>query len=119
VNHADREAPPVLTHYIAFEPGRWQHLRAFCADRRRMVRRCLSHVAAIVGCDVSSLVRRVTVQTLGHAMAVPLPGKLFFDPNAHRASGRVVYAGVDTGRLPILAEAVDSGLEAARIIAAS
>jgi hypothetical protein len=27
-----------------------------------------------------------------------------------------VYAGVDTGRLPLLAEAFDSGLEAARLV---
>ena len=118
VNHADRDAPPVLTHYIAYEPGRWQHVRAFFVNRRELILRCLSHVAAIVGRDVSSLVRAVTVQTLGHAMAVPLPGKLFFDPNARRGCERVVHAGVDTGRLPLLAEAFDSGLEAARIIAA-
>ena len=119
VNHADPDAPPILTHYIAYEPGRWEHVRAFFADRREMVRRCLGHVAAIVGRDVASLVRAVTVQTLGHAMAVPLPGRLFFAPNTQRRSERVVYAGVDTGRLPLLAEAFDSGLEAARLIASA
>ncbi len=118
INHHDKDAPPVLTHYIAFEPGRWQHMRALFANPRELVSRCVSHVSAIVGRDISRSVEKVTVQKLGHAMAAPLVGKLFYDPNARRAHERVVYAGVDTGRLPLIADAFDSGLEAAKLVRA-
>ncbi len=115
-NRHTPEAPPVLTHYLAFPPGKREHARALFATPQGLVRLCLRQLAAVVGRDVSDLVERATVQKLGHAMPTPVPGALFFEPNLRRRTPRIVYAGVDTGRLPLLAEALDSGLEAARTL---
>jgi hypothetical protein len=112
-NHFQRDDPPVLGHYIVFPPGGWHHLPALLERPHRIVRFCLERLRCLVGRDVSAEVERVVVQKLGHAMPAPVPGTLFTDPNERRASPRVLYAGVDCGRLPLLIEAFDSGLEAA------
>jgi len=116
VNRAEPDAPPVLTHYIALGQGRVAHLRTLLWSAPALVSFCVRQLAALIGRQVHDEIERVTIQKLGHAMPVPVPGSLFFDPNARRRHRRVVYAGVDTGRLPLLAEAIDSGLEAARTL---
>ena len=118
INHHEPDAPPLLTHYLTFAPGRMNHLRAFLRRPRELTTFCLRQLSALVGRDVSPDLRRVVVQKLGHAMPTPVPGSLGYDPNARRSDPRVVFAGVDTGRLPLVAEAMDSGLEAARLVRA-
>jgi len=49
---------------------------------------------------------------MGHAMSVPTPRFLFNDANDKGTD--LIYAGVDNGRLPLLYEAMDSGLMASR-----
>ena len=51
------------------------------------------------------------INVMGHAMAIPGPGFLFNDANHQNTE--LAYAGVDNGRLPLLFEALDSGLMAA------
>jgi hypothetical protein len=51
---------------------------------------------------------------MGHAMPIPQPGYLFKDANTNRSNPNLVYAGVDNGRLPLLFEAMDSGIMAAK-----
>ena len=117
-NHHRPEEPPVIGHYIVFPPGRWHHLPALVDRPRRIVRFCLERLRCLVGRDVSADIERVVIQKLGHAMPTPVPGALFTEPNERRACERILYAGVDCGRLPLLIEAFDSGLEAARRIEA-
>lgn len=54
------------------------------------------------------------INVMGHAMPIPEPGYLFKDANTRSKSG-VLYAGVDNGRLPLLYEAVDSGVMTANM----
>jgi glycine/D-amino acid oxidase-like deaminating enzyme len=112
VNHAQHDAPAVLGHYLAYEYAS----QALVASPRLLVRDSLSHTSALLGTDAASSLRSVRIEKFGHAMPKPLPGTLFIDANNRRVSERVVYAGVDTGRLPLLAEAFDSGLEAAKAL---
>ncbi|MBC7792202.1 MAG: FAD-dependent oxidoreductase [Clostridia bacterium] len=112
VNHAQHDGPVVLGHYLAYERA----FPAMLAGPRKLVKAAMTHTSALVGVDATKSLRHVMIEKFGHAMPIPLPGKLFLNPNARRTSERVVYAGVDTGRLPLLAEALDSGLEAAKLI---
>ena len=55
----------------------------------------------------------------GHAMPIPAPSYLLNNRNKSLiAEQGFFFAGVDNGRLPLLFEAVDSGLEAAELAAA-
>ena len=61
-------------------------------------------------------VAKVIIKQMGHAMPIPSPGHLFNDGNDFRSNSNLVYAGVDNGRLPLLFEAVDSGIGAVDIV---
>lgn len=52
------------------------------------------------------------IKVMGHAMPIPKPGYLFKDAN-DSSNANMLYAGVDNGRLPLIFEALDSGIEAA------
>jgi len=112
-NHRQSEDPPILTHYMVLPPGRLGHARVMLARPGRLAQFCRRQMEHYLGRDVGRDIQRVTIQKLGHAMPTPVPGSLLRDPNARRSSARIIYAGVDTGRLPILSEALDSGLQAA------
>ncbi len=56
------------------------------------------------------MVEKVFIKAMGHAMPIPVPGYLFNDHNINRKHKNLAFAGVDNGRLPLLLEAVDSGL---------
>lgn len=106
--------PLVLSHYLVWPPSRWGHVALLTTSAQQLINFCFRQMARVVGRDILKEVKRITLQKFGHSMPTPLPHNLFFSPNARRAHERIVYAGVDTGRLPLLAEAIDSGLEAAR-----
>ena len=55
------------------------------------------------------------IKVMGHAMPIPAPGYLLKDAN-NASNAEMIYAGVDNGRLPLLYEALDSGLQAASLI---
>lgn len=57
----------------------------------------------------------VNIKLMGHAMPIPKPGYLSFkDVPTH--SSNIIFAGVDTGRLPLFYEACDSGIQAGKIL---
>ncbi len=62
--------------------------------------------------SIENFVRHVNLNVLGHAMPIPKPNYLTFS-NVPQFSERIIFAGVDTGRLPLFYEACDSGLQAA------
>ena len=65
---------------------------------------------------INGAVEKMFFKVHGHGMSIPKPGFLFDDQNNHRQYPDLVYAGVDNARLPLFFEAVDSGLEAAKLL---
>jgi len=62
------------------------------------------------------MVEKVFIKVMGHGMPIPVPGYLFNDRNKNRKYKHMAFAGVDNGRLPLLLEAIDSGLCAVKEI---
>ncbi len=116
VNHNARSELPVVTHYLAFAPGRLEHLRALLSKPKDLIHLCLQQLELLLGANASKYLRSVVIQKLGHAMPTPVPESLFIEPNKNRPSPRIVFAGVDTGRLPLVSEALDSGIVAAKAL---
>lgn len=52
----------------------------------------------------------VQMKLMGHAMPVPKPGYLLKDMNDSKSESDFIFAGVDNHRLPLLFDAMDSGL---------
>ena len=66
------------------------------------------------GQSLKKHIEKVVITQMGHAMPIPKPGYLFSDVNDNRNNPKLVYAGVDNGRLPLLFEALDSGISAVK-----
>ena len=81
-----------------------------------MVKQTVRHLSDYFGQSLEQMVEKVFVKLMGHAMPVPEPGYLFKDGNAQRSHPNLVYAGVDNHRLPLLFEALDSGVVAANLL---
>ncbi|TAF31783.1 MAG: FAD-dependent oxidoreductase [Cytophagales bacterium] len=108
----------VLTVYFCFKPSE----RALMQDWHKpdgikpLVERAIVAISDYYKQDVSNQIEKVFVKLMGHAMPLPAPNYLFNDQNKQRSHQKLVYAGVDNSRLPLLFEAVDSGLMAAKLL---
>ena len=108
--------PTVLTAYFCLPRQARKLLLEVAANPVPWVNRALEAIAESLGSRVETHVLKAFIKIHGHAMPIPVPNYLFRDANAHRKYPDLVYAGVDNGRLPLLFEALDSGLSAVRAL---
>jgi protoporphyrinogen oxidase len=106
----------VLTAYYCFKPSQRLLLAKIEENKNRIIRQTIRYMSKYYNTDMSGHIRNIYVKVLGHAMPVPRPGFLFNDKNKVRAYKDLIYAGVDNSRLPLLFEAIDSGIMAANLI---
>lgn len=109
-----------LTAYYCFPP--WQRDKVMGlegAAAQQLVRHTVGHMARYFGMEAAQLgqmVEKVFMKPMGHAMPVPVPGYLLKDKNQNRPYPNLTFAGVDNARLPLLFEALDSGICAAKLL---
>lgn len=106
----------VLTAYYCLPAKSREDLIHVKENKEPIAQKTIDQISAYFGKDITSAVQKVFIKVMGHAMPIPAPGYLFDDKNQYRKNKNLVYAGVDNSRLPLLAEAVDSGLEAVRLL---
>ncbi|GAB5524001.1 MAG: NAD(P)/FAD-dependent oxidoreductase [Roseivirga sp.] len=104
----------VLTAYYCMPLESREDLRNVETNKEVIAEKTLGYLNQYFKRDIGPLVEHVYIKVMGHAMPIPGPGYLFNDKNAIRKYKNLTFAGVDNGRLPLLFEAVDSGLEAAK-----
>ena len=104
----------VFTAYYCFNPNQRPYLANIRHNAQEIVHKTVETIALYFDGEVSPLVEKVFIKVLGHAMPIPKTHYLFSDKNSHRSEPNLVYAGVDNSRLPLLFEALDSGIEAVR-----
>ena len=105
----------VLTVYYCFKPEEREMMSLIEERKQTFVDQSLSHLEKYFDTSFKNQVEKVIIKQMGHAMPIPNPGYLFNDGNDSRSNSNLVYAGVDNGRLPLLFEAVDSGILAVDI----
>ncbi len=108
--------PQVLTAYHCFPQSDRNALVDIEKNPQVIVSDTINKISDYLGNDVASVVDKVFVKLMGHAMPIPYPGYLFNDKNQTRSEKDLVYAGVDNSRLPLLFEAMDSGIQAAQLL---
>ncbi len=106
----------VLTAYYCLPQSQRESLLSMKTALRGWVATTMSYINKALGTDISPRTRKVYVTVHGHGMPIPRPGYLFRDGNEKRGNPNLVYAGVDNGRLPLVFEALDSGLLAADLL---
>ncbi|MEQ9286286.1 MAG: FAD-dependent oxidoreductase [Cyclobacteriaceae bacterium] len=107
----------VFTAYYCLPVGSRDDLLQVEKEKKTIAQSTVRHVGDYFRKDISGYVKQVFIKAMGHAMPIPGPGYLFDDKNQYRTNKQLAYAGVDNSRLPLFYEAVDSGLEAVKILA--
>ncbi len=120
----------VATHQMGVDQGPtvWTYYYAFAGQDRRPARQTLLDASwkdlalSAVG-DLSQahprlaqLISRIDVCKWGHAMAVPRPGFIWGSARKKAAEplGEIHFAHADVSGLPLIEDAIDSGLRAAK-----
>jgi hypothetical protein len=102
----------VLTAYYCFPDIHHYIVKNFESSAKELVHETVSNISLYYKKDISKFVKQAHIKLLGHAMPIPQPGyltkeRLLFKDN-------LAFAGVDTGRLPLMFDALDSGIQAGK-----
>lgn len=112
-------AHSVLTAYFCLDESQRISLTTFRNAPEPLVNQTVRAIEATLNCSVLPHITAAAVKLHGHGMPIPKPHYLFRDGNLARSHADLVYAGVDNGRLPLLFEALDSGISAANLLIAA
>lgn len=103
----------VLTAYYCLPPESRNYLANISKYKHQIVSKTVENLNAYFSQKIENHIAKVNIKVMGHAMAIPTPGYLFNDKNDLWADKSFRFAGVDNGRLPLLFDALDSGVVAA------
>ncbi len=106
----------VLTTYYCLPREYRSSLIHLNQNPKFWVKRTIQSIALSLKKDITPQIQKCFIKLYGHAMPIPRPGYLLTDKNKKRKYPSLVYAGVDTGRLPLFFEAIDSGVMAAALL---
>ncbi len=106
----------ILTLYYCFPPKDRNLLANIETTSSKIITQAINHLESYFNRDLKPLIQKVFINAMGHAMPIPIPNYLLNDKNKTRSNPNLVYAGVDNSRLPLLFEAIDSGIVAANLI---
>ncbi len=110
--YSDHSNLRVLTVYYCFKPEEREMMSLIAERKQTFIDQTIKQLEAYFDKPLKNKIEKVFIKQMGHAMPIPKPGYLFKDANENRSNPNLVYAGVDNGRLPLLFEAMDSGLMA-------
>lgn len=102
----------VLTAYFCYSPQKREDLVDVENNVQPFVDSTIIYLEKVLDTKLLHRIEKVNVNFLGHAMPLPEPKYLIKDYNVSRKYPNFVFAGVDTGRLPLFFEAMESGIEA-------
>ncbi|MGB3467607.1 MAG: FAD-dependent oxidoreductase, partial [Cyclobacteriaceae bacterium] len=102
----------VLTAYYCLPSSSRKYLANVEKQKEQIVRKTLDYLSSYFGENIDNRVEAAFINAMGHAMPIPVPGHLFGNKNIYTAKDGLAFAGVDHHRLPLLFEAIDSGIEA-------
>ena len=103
----------VFTAYYCLNEDDREYLTTVGKARERIAKETQEYIEEMLNSRIN--VEAAFMKVMGHAMPIPQPGYLFADANDSE-SAEIIYAGVDNGRLPLLFEAMDSGILAADLV---
>lgn len=106
----------VLTMYMCFDPSERKKMPKILANPNTIVEEGVSFLNEYFQANCQEFINSAHIKVMGHAMPVPKKGYLFNDRNEQTKKDNFLFAGVDNGRLPLMFEALDSGILAANLI---
>ncbi|MBL4710582.1 MAG: NAD(P)-binding protein [Flavobacteriales bacterium] len=110
----DKTKNRVLTAYYCFPSIHHYVVKNFESSAEDLVHETIANISLYYKKDIGSYIKQVFIKLLGHAMPIPQPGYLTRERTL--VKDKLAFAGVDTGRLPLMFDALDSGIQAAKAI---
>lgn len=104
----------VLTAYYCYPDVYHNIVQEIEAGAEEIVTQTIEFIGRYYNLDLTPMVKQVYVKLIGHAMPLPLPGYLSKQRNL--LQNGLTFAGSDTGRLPLMFDSLDSGIQAAQRI---
>ena len=104
----------VLTVYYCFKPEEREMMSLIETRKEIFIDQTVDRLEHYFDKSLINRIEKIYITQMGHAMPIPIPGYLFVDANDFKSNANLVYAGVDNGKLPLLFEALDSGIVAAK-----
>lgn len=106
----------VLSCYYCFAPEDRKLLPKIKENKDNFTFNTIEFLNSYFDTSLQSNIEKVFIKVMGHAMPIPTTNYLFNDKNDIRKYPNLTFAGVDNSRLPLLFEAVDSGLKAVDLL---
>ena len=106
----------VLTMYLCFDSADRKELMQVLAKPEVIIQNALNNLEKYYGKNVEEHIESAHVKVMGHAMPIPVKNYLLNDANEVSKKEGFIFAGVDNGRLPLMFEAMDSGIYAGSLI---
>lgn len=106
----------VLTMYMCFNPSERKEMPKIMANPKAIIKEAINYLNQFFNTNSQRYIQSAHIKVMGHAMPVPTKGYLFNDRNKKTKNQNFFFAGVDNGRLPLMFEALDSGIFAANLI---
>ena len=104
----------VLTAYYCFPDMHHYTIKNLEVAYEDIVYNTINKMSTYYKKDISTAVKDVHVKLLGHAMQTPKPG--YLTKSRSLITDGLAFAGVDTGRLPLFFDAMDSGIQASKMV---
>ena len=106
----------VLNGYYCLPASSRKDLINADTNKNEIARNTVKLISKFFDKNIEAAVKAVYIKVMGHAMPIPTPGYLFNDKNTARPNQNIAFAGVDNARLPLLFEAIDSGIHAVKLL---
>jgi NAD(P)-binding Rossmann-like domain len=101
-----------ITAYYSFKPEDRSVVRKMLEDPYALVNKTASFISQHLDYNISQDIKRCFIKAHGHGIPIPSPGHMDIRKTIH-SSKKLAFAGADYGRLPLLFDVIDSGLQAA------
>ena len=102
----------VFTAYFCYPYQNRKLLLELEQEPTALVNNVINTISDFLNENIKEKVVKACVNVMGHAMPIPKANYLFPDQLPTLSTQNMAFAGVDTGRLPLLFEALDSGIVA-------
>lgn len=106
----------ILTAFYCLPPASRNDLINVDNNQYQIAEATIKQISQYFGTNIEDAVQKVFIRVRGHAMPIPAPDYLLDDKNLYSKNKNIVYAGVDNSRLPVLFEALDSGIQASKLV---
>ena len=110
--YSPEKGSQVLTVYYCFKPEEREMMSLIETRKEIFIDQTVDRLEHYFDKSLINRIEKIYITQMGHAMPIPIPGYLFVDANDFKSNANLTFAGVDNGRLPLLFEALDSGIVA-------